>query len=85
MCVCVCVCVCVYRVDPSGELELVEALLAMDPKLQRATALSTLTRGHCHARVGNRTHSTGSGNGIHPNGTHSTGSGNGIHSVGISF
>jgi len=56
-----------------------------EPSMQRATALSTLTRGHCHERVGNRTHSTGSGNGIHPNGTHSTGSGNGIHFVGISF
>jgi len=51
---------------------------------QRATALSTLARGHCHARMantsynvsriltlyerlmGSRTHSTGSGNGIHP-------------------
>jgi len=33
---------------------------------QRATALSTLARGHCHARMGSRTYSTGSGSGIHP-------------------
>jgi len=45
------------------------------PPVQRATALSTLTRGHCHARVKeqdsfhqNRTHSTRSGNGIHLSG-----------------
>jgi len=56
---------------------------------QRATALSTLTRGHCHARMGNTSHNVSRILTLYErlkgSRTHSTGSGSGIHPIGTSF
>ena len=53
-----------------------------EPGGQRATALSPLTLGHCHARMGNLSYNVSwiltLYERLHGSRTHSTGSGNGI-------